>query len=107
MKNIKDYAIDFESLPWESPAPGVRFKAFVQGPKKIRIIEFTEEYVEPAWCSKGHIGYVVEGEMEVEFEGAIRKFKGGDGLFIPKGDENKHRHYSTSKPTTLFLVEDA
>lgn len=105
--NMENYVIDFESLPWVEPAPGVRFKVFVQGQKKIRIVEFTEEFVEPDWCLNGHIGYVIEGEMEVEFEGAVRKYKAGDGLFIPKGDKHKHRHYSTVKATTLFMVEDA
>jgi len=104
---MENYVIDFELLPWVEPVPGMRFKAFVQGQKKMRIVEFTEEFVEPDWCINGHIGYVIEGEMEVEFEGAVRKYKAGDGLFIPKGDENKHRHYSTIKAVTLFMVEDA
>lgn len=104
---MENYVVDFESMPWKEPGPGVRFKVLVQGQKRLRIIEFSEEFVEPDWCLKGHIGYVLEGEMEIEFEGVVRKYKAGDGLFIPKGEENKHRHYSTIKSTRLFLVEDA
>ena len=104
---MKNYIIDFESLPWEKPAPGVRFKALIQGQKRLRIIEFSEDFVELDWCIKAHIGYVLEGEMEIEFKDVVRKYKAGDGLFIPKGEENKHKHYSTITTTKLFLVEEA
>jgi len=103
---MNDHLVDFESIPWEQPAPGVRFKASVHHRKRIRIVEFTDQFVEPDWCLKGHIGYVLVGEMEVEFEGTVTRYKAGDGLFIPEGENHKHRHYSTIRKTTLFLVED-
>ena len=62
---MKRFVIDFESLPWQEPAPGVRFKAFVKGGKRLRLVEFAGEFAEPDWCLKGHIGYVLEGEMEI------------------------------------------
>lgn len=105
--NIENYIIDFESMHWEEPQPGIRFKAFIQDQTKIRIVVFTEKFVETDWCLNSHVGYVIEGEMEVEFEGEVRTFKAGDSFFIPKGKKNKHRHYSTIKETTIFMVEDA
>jgi hypothetical protein len=63
--------IDFDALPWESPARGARFKVFRGGGKKVRVVEFTREFVEPDWCEKGHIGFVLKGELEVDFDGQL------------------------------------
>jgi len=43
--------------------PGARSKFFQQEDKQIRLVEFTDEFVEPDWCEKGHIGYVLEGTL--------------------------------------------
>ncbi len=103
---MKDYIILFDALPWETPAPGVRTKSFDQGEKKLRLVEFTQEFTEQEWCTKAHIGLVLEGEMEVNFNGVIRRYKAGDGLLIPKGEQHRHRHHATIRTTKLFLVEE-
>jgi len=81
--------IDFQSLPWESPAPGIRFKAHVAEGKKIRLLEFTDLLFEKDWCLKGHLGYVLEGRMKIEFQGVLLEYKAGDGIFISEGEAHK------------------
>lgn len=98
------YKIDFDSMPWENPAAGVRFKACEQGGKKLRLVEFGREFVEPDWCTKGHIGYVLEGKMNIDFDGKILTFGPGDGVFIPAGEKHKARILTDS--VKVFLVED-
>jgi len=39
---MEQYRIDFESMAWESPADGVRFKAYEQGGKKLRLVKFSK-----------------------------------------------------------------
>jgi quercetin dioxygenase-like cupin family protein len=101
---MNQYKIDFESMEWESPAVGVRFKAYDQGDRKLRLVEFGKEFVEPDWCMKGHIGYVLEGQMEIDCDGELTVFGPGDGLFIPAGD--KHRGRALTDVVRLLLVED-
>ena len=48
------------------PAPGVRFKAFKQDRRQLRLVEFTKEFIESDWSTKGHIGFILEGEMEIK-----------------------------------------
>ena len=85
--------VDFESIHWENPAPGVRFQAIVQRGSQLRLVEFTREFVEPDWCEKGHIGYVLDGEMEVNFNGEIQTYRMGQGIFItPGGDQQAQTH---------------
>ncbi|MHC4798107.1 MAG: phosrestin, partial [Planctomycetota bacterium] len=85
---------------------GVRFKTCQQGGKQLRLVEFTRGFVEPDWCTKGHIGYVLEGQLEVDFERDIVVFKTGDGLFIPAGEENKHMAKVLSDVVRIVLVEE-
>jgi len=98
--------IDFESIPWESPLKGARFKAYDQDGRRLRLVEFSRELVEPDWCRRGHIGYVLEGEMEIDFDGEVVRFGPGDGLFIPAGENNKHIARVITEVVRLIMVED-
>jgi uncharacterized cupin superfamily protein len=57
---MRDYLIDFQNMTWESSAPGVRHKVY----------------------TKGHIGYVLEGNISIDFDGRVLTFREGDGFFI-------------------------
>ncbi len=105
-RHMGPYKIDFESTPWQAPAVGVRAKIHDQDGKRLRLVEFTGEFVEPDWCRKGHIGYVLEGELEIEFNGTVVVFSSGDGLFIPPGNDNKHRAKVLTDVVRLILVEE-
>jgi hypothetical protein len=98
--------IDFESLPWESPMPGIRFKAHKQNGKVLRLVEFSKDFVEPDWCRKGHIGYILQGEMEINFNGNLVVFRAGDGVFILSEDEEKHMGKVISDTMTAILIEE-
>jgi hypothetical protein len=99
--------VNFAALPWQSPGKGVRYKAYQQGNRKLRLVEFTREFVEPEGCIKGHIGYVLEGQGEVDYAGHTVHYSSGDGVFIPAGEENRHRMTVISSVIRLVPVEDA
>ena len=101
-----NYKVDFDPIEWQSPLPGVRFKAFVEGNRRMRLVEYTSDFVEPDGCTKGHIGYVIEGRFEIDFDGQIVQYSPGDGIFIPPGEEHKHKARILSDTAQVFLVED-
>ena len=101
-----NYKVDFESMEWETPVAGVRFKAFEPGGSKLRLVEFAKEFVEPDWCEKGHIGYILEGKMETDFNGESIVFGPGDGVFISAGPEHKHKGKVLTDVVKAILVED-
>jgi quercetin dioxygenase-like cupin family protein len=104
---MNQYRIDFQSTEWQVPADGVRFKAYEQDGKKLRLAEFSKEFVEPDWCTKGHIGYILEGQIEIDFDGKTIVFGPGDGIFIPAGKEHKHKGTVLTDTVKIILVEDA
>jgi mannose-6-phosphate isomerase-like protein (cupin superfamily) len=99
------YRIDFERIDWVSPMPGVRHKVSGDGKKRVRLVEYTRE-MEPHWCSKGHLGYILEGRFEIEFDDRKEVFENGDGVFIPDGEEHRHRARVLSPSVTAIFVED-
>ena len=104
---MKQYKINFESMEWESPAAGVRFKAYEQNARKLRLVEFTKEFIEEDWCTKGHIGLILEGQMEIDFNGKKEIFCPGDGVFISEGPEHKHKGRVLTDKVKAILTEEA
>ena len=102
---MNQHRIDFKAMEWESSADGVRFKAFEQNGRKLRLVEFFKEFIEPDWCTKGHIGYILEGQMEIDFDGTKEIFGPGDGVFIPYGKEHKHKGRVITDKMKVVLVE--
>jgi quercetin dioxygenase-like cupin family protein len=99
------YKVDFGQVPWESPMRGLRFKAVRQAGRQLRLVEYTKE-MEPHWCEKGHIGYVLEGRFEIRFPGEVHSYDGGDGVFIPAGVEHKHMGKALTDVVQVVFVED-
>jgi quercetin dioxygenase-like cupin family protein len=106
MKNLVP-AIEFDQMAWENTAPGARFKIFRQNGKQLRLVEFTNEFVEPAWCEKGHVGIVLAGELEVEFKDRVLRYPEGAAIFIQSGQEYGHKARAVTSTVRLFLVEEA
>ena len=97
--------VDFASLPWQAPAPGVRFKAVVRGGHSLRLVEFSKGFVEPDWCRKGHVGVVLEGTLEIEFPGGTETFRAGQGVFLLAGEAERHKAHVVGETVRLVLVE--
>jgi quercetin dioxygenase-like cupin family protein len=102
-----DHKIAFDTMEWEETAPGARQKAVCQGGTTLRMVEFSREFVEDGWCTNGHVGYVLDGDLDVDFDGSIVRFTAGDGVFIPAGDRHRHKPTAVSDVVRLLLVEHA
>lgn len=99
------YKVDFNELEWEHPIEGVKCKIAKYGDKQIRLIEYTNE-MPPHWCEKGHYGLVLDGELEIEFQNEKIVYKSGDGVFIPDGEEHKHKGRVLTESVKVIFVED-
>jgi quercetin dioxygenase-like cupin family protein len=99
--------IAFDDMAWETGPSGLRFKAQKVGARQFRLLELTPELDHSYWCETGHVGYVLEGEMEVEFaEGSPVVFRAGDGVLIPAGKAERHRPRVLTDRVRLIFVED-
>ena len=99
------YLVEFDKLPWNEPAIRLRYKTFISGNQQIRLVEFSEGLIEPDWCRKGHAGYVIDGTFVTEFfNGNTERYQKGDIVFIPPGEESKHKAI-LGKGEKVTLVE--
>jgi hypothetical protein len=103
---MEQHRVLFDSLEWQSSIHGARFKVFRSGTKQLRLVEFTSEFVEPEWCEKGHIGFVIQGELEIDFHGHLVRYPEGSGIFMPSGSASGHKGRSITPTALLFLVEE-
>ena len=100
------YMVEFEKIEWNNTAIGMRTKLFINGNQQLRLVEFSEGFVEYDWCQKGHAGYVLDGEFSINYSGLIEKYKKGDIIFIPKGEKSKHKAIlNKNEKVTLLLFE--
>lgn len=103
---MADKLICFESMDWEKPNEGVEQKVYSNGNKKLRLLKFKDNFIEREWCLNGHVGFVIKGEMKIDFNGEIKSYKKGDGLWINKGKDSKHKVIiDKGKEIELILFE--
>ena len=103
---MTEHKVDFDSIPWETAAPGFRFKAFKGGDCQLRMVEITREFVEADWCEKCHFGIVLEGELVIDFDGNFVSYKQGDGVYIPAGGKNRHKAKALTHVARIVFVEE-
>ncbi len=95
--------IDLTEIEWTNSAIGLRAKTFESDGKQLRLAEFSRNFREIDWCEKNHIGFVIKGEIEIDFEDKTKFLKQDDELFICSNA--KHKARATTENALLFLVE--
>ena len=79
--------------------------AFQQGELQVRLVEWDKAMVHASWCVKGHVGYVLEGVVEIDIAGEVVRYEAGDVLILPEGEAHKHRPKVLSEKMRFFSVE--
>ncbi len=75
------------------------------GDIRVRIVEYTPGYVADHWCDRGHIIYVLEGELISELkDGRVSILKPGMSYQVSDFGDAAHRS-STKTGVKLFIVD--
>ncbi|MCD1125100.1 DHCW motif cupin fold protein [Jinshanibacter sp. LJY008] len=81
-----------------------RFFGEEQNKIRVRMVEYSPEYLADHWCSKGHVLFCLEGELETTLEDG-RKFVLTPGVSYQVGD-NAEAHQSYTKTGARLLIVD-
>jgi len=89
--------------------PGETGKAFWRtlniGDLRVRMVEYTPGYLADHWCDRGHVLYVLEGELVTELQDG-RSFTLTPGMSYQVSDHGDAAHRSTTKVgAKLFIVD--
>ncbi|WP_236615643.1 cupin domain-containing protein [Rhodopirellula europaea] len=91
-------------MPWVELAPGAREKRVAHGEGVLRLVEFSPPFTENDWCVKGHNGYVLDGQLSIQFDNRVETLHAGDGILIQTGQANAHKAI-VQQPVLLLLIE--
>jgi uncharacterized cupin superfamily protein len=75
------------------------------GDVRVRMVEYSPGYVADHWCDRGHVLYVIEGELETELRDG-RTFKLSPGMSYQVSDFGDAAHRSSTRTgAKLFIVD--
>ncbi|MEJ2196842.1 MAG: hypothetical protein P8X73_18565 [Ignavibacteriaceae bacterium] len=103
---MDQHKVIFSKLDWENPQSDVRYRKYRSGGKRLRLVVFDKSFEEQYWCLTGHIGLVIKGEIEIDFNGNVVHYEAGNAIFILPGEAHKHKVKAVSDQAIIFLVED-
>ena len=90
-------------LPGATGTATSRMREF--GEIRLRLIEYSPDYLADQWCTKGHIVYAVTGQVIIEQRrGAAFALTAGMSYHVPDGQETAHR-IRTRHGATVFIVD--
>ncbi len=75
------------------------------GDVRVRLIEYSPGYKADHWCDRGHINYIVEGEMTTELKDG-RTFKMTPGMSYMVSDHGDPAHRSSTVKGVKFFCVD-
>jgi quercetin dioxygenase-like cupin family protein len=99
--------LDFESVEWADDQPDIHSRAEQALGQRWAIVEYETGAAREEWCTDGHRGYVLAGQIEYEFDdGSPRlEVEQGQGFFLGAGTGHRGRNPGRTA-TRLFLIDD-
>ncbi|HUP33688.1 MAG TPA: hypothetical protein VM184_11680 [Gaiellaceae bacterium] len=99
--------VDFAAVEWADDGPGIRARAVQAAGSRWALVEYGSGAQRDEWCTDGHRGYVLEGEIEYEFDDGTPSLActQGQGFLLAAGTGHRGRNPSGSV-TRLFLIDD-
>lgn len=106
-KNIPFQTTDWSKIPTteHTGTSGIAYWKTLQfDGLRIRMVEYSKNYVADHWCRKGHIIYCIEGEMDTELaDGTIVKLT--KGMTYQVSDELSSHRTSSVNGVKLFILD--
>jgi quercetin dioxygenase-like cupin family protein len=96
----------FEVPPEKKPGEAgvATWRTLEAGNARVRIVEYSPGYRADHWCERGHVLYVLEGELVTELKDG-RTFKLKAGMSYQVGDEQEPHRSHTDAGAKLFVVD--
>ena len=106
-------ALPFTVTTWaEVPRtehPGERgvahWRTFAIGDLRVRVVEYSPGYRADHWCDRGHVLYVLAGELSTELRDG-RRFELTAGMSYQVSDFGDAPHRSSTQTGATLLIVD-
>jgi hypothetical protein len=110
---MKIPALPLTVTDWSGVAPTIHpgetgqalWRTLDIGDLRVRHVEYSAGYLADHWCDRGHVLYVLEGELDTELrDGRIFKLTPGMSYQVSDHGDAAHRS-STAVGAKLFIVD--
>lgn len=110
---MKIPTLAFTAIDWSSIPPTIhkgekgeaRWRTQNIGDIRVREVEYTPGYLADHWCDRGHILYVIEGEIISELkDGRSVTLSAGMGYHVSDFGDAAHRSFAP-KGAKIFIVD--
>jgi hypothetical protein len=110
---VKIPALPFTVTEWDTVPPSTHvgerghatWRCFTIGNLRVRVVEYSADYLANHWCDRGHVLYVLEGELDTELRDG-RKFTLKPGMSYQVSDHGDAAHRSSTRTgAKLFIVD--
>ena len=110
---MKIPTLPFTVTDWSQIEPTVHpgttgealWRTFTIGDLRVRMVEYSKDYLADHWCDRGHVIYVLEGELVSELKDG-RTFTLTPGMSYQVSDSGDAPHRSfTATGAKLFIVD--
>ena len=106
-------ALPFTVTTWADVKPvtlsgeqgSATIREFNMGELRVRCVEYSAGYVADHWCDRGHVLYVLEGELISELKDG-RIFRLSSGMSYQVSDFGDASHRSTTTTGAKLLIVD-
>jgi hypothetical protein len=97
--------VDFAALPLEPEAPGIVSRAAGLNGVRWALVEYEPDVLREEWCTEGHSGLCLDGEVTYEFDDGSDplRVRAGEGFMLPTG--SGHRGHSGGSGARLFVID--
>ncbi|MFB9264463.1 DHCW motif cupin fold protein [Bradyrhizobium erythrophlei] len=105
--------LSFTVTDWSGVAPTIHpgetgealWRTLDIGELRVRMVEYSPGYLADHWCDRGHVLFVVQGELDTELRDG-RKFTLKPGMSYQVSDFGDAAHRSSTRTgATLFIVD--
>lgn len=109
---MKIAGVPFLPLDWSDVPPTehpgetgtARWRTIEAGNVRVRMVEYSANYLADHWCSRGHVILVLEGTLITELhDGRSFVMTAGQGYTV--SDEEAPHRSRTAKGAKLFIVD--
>ena len=99
--------LDFGAIAWEDDQEDIRSRAQQMTDQRWAVVEYSGGARREEWCTDGHRGYVLAGQIVYEFDDGTAPLtvSEGQGFFLAEGTGHRG-HNPTGSVTRLFLIDD-
>lgn len=96
--------VPFGSIPWEQGEHRLEKKKTLRG-RGVGLLEFAPGFVDPHWCERSHVMYVVQGTLELEFDEGFVTLSAGQCGVLDRGTRHRAKN-AGDEPVVVFTVSD-